>query len=417
MITEQTYLKQLVSLDLRALALFRIALSIYLLVELFVNGFVAVQTVGFLPFDFSLQWQRVLAGAAVLACVASFAKGYKARWSAFLLWLAYACLHMGPDADRYHALICAVLLLCVFLPTARFFSLDDARDRGALEDGAYPVIDNSYASVGTVAVLLIMFGCVAGVIAASLSVGQARWPVVAGLSIIAAQLLPTLGALRLIFITLFVAAVAFAIRAQTGVEAFEYGLILVLATLMVPGSVFDWISERSVFSKRHDIRIYYDQPCGFCRKICFIFASFFMLGRCRIAAAQTDEAAHKLLRDNDSWVVFDGDGQHELCWAALLKLMRASPVWFPLGYGLSWIGMGSWGKPLYRLIGNSRNQLSKLTATLLPYTSYRYELRTYEKVLITFWMLLLAVHYSGASASAYGSVADIMALFGFSDMR
>ncbi len=421
MSTWRTYLVERVSLDLRALALFRIALSAYVLVQLCVRGSVSQYATSFMPLDLTVPWSQALAASALFLSLMAFGMGYKTRWSALLLWLAYALFHMGPLADGYRILTCAVLLLCVFLPVSRYVSLDDAMDRGASGDDQSAPVDTSVVSVATATALLFVLGYIATVIVWTAEFPQdtQRWHLAAGLLVLASPLLPrSLDLLRIASIMVFVAAmIAQAINVGSIPAVSERALMVVMTALLLPARVFDWIDNSAIFSGRHELRIYYDEPCGFCRKICYIFASFLMLGRCRIATAQSDSTAHQLLKDNDSWVVFDGDDQYELCWAALLKLMRASPVWWPLGWLLTLTGMGTWGKPLYRLIGRSRSLLSKLTAVLLPYTAYRIDLRAYEKMMIAVWGLLLLTHYSGAGALMYDAVPDALEVFGFGVTR
>ncbi|NNF17713.1 MAG: DUF393 domain-containing protein, partial [Gammaproteobacteria bacterium] len=136
------------------------------------------------------------------------------------------------------------------------------------------------------------------------------------------------------------------------------------------------------------LRIFYDEPCGFCRKICFLFRTFMMLGDARIAAAQSNDAVLKQLRKYDSWVVYDHNDQQYVRWRAVLLVMQHSPLLWPFGYVLVMLGMGKWGDPLYRLIGASRTFFSSLTSIVIPYRKLRYSMNAADYTMAIVWLLV-----------------------------
>ncbi len=412
------YMLTRLSLDARTLACFRILLALLVLVEWcshdMLNMAAATQNLEL----WSIPGVRLVGTVVTLVSILTFGFGYRTRWSALVLWLAYSLFHVSVTITDSHFIICVLLLFSVFLPLGRCVAFDDAMDRGSAENGKQQVDTISVVSIATAGLLvfalltvfllaLVDYRELGGVFTATL--------VVAPVLTLAALLPTSLAKLRFwivasLVMSLLLVALYQAINSGDPVHVL---LLVLLASLFLTGAGWSSISERPTFQSRHDLRIYYDEPCGFCRKICFIFASFMLLGRCSIATAQSDQQAHTLLRENDSWVVFDSDGKYALCWAAVLLLMRASPLWRPLGYALTAIGMGTWGKPIYRLIGNARSILSYITARVLPYRRYRLDMTGFEKGLVAIWLLMLLLYYFGVF-NIFGVVLpDSAAALGF----
>jgi hypothetical protein len=181
-------------------------------------------------------------------------------------------------------------------------------------------------------------------------------------------------------------------RAWSGVAAGSFlslssGAVAAVATLaLLPSALFDALGRRAFAVHRGGLRIYYDRDCGFCRKICLIFRTFFLLGDTPVRPAQDDPDVHDIMRRHDSWVVFDYDDTHAVRWHAVLLLLRRSLLFRPLGRLLTAVGMGRWCDWLYAAIGASRGFWSRITARLLPYRHVDVAPRRAAMALLGIWL-------------------------------
>lgn len=366
-------LRQWATTDVRMLTAFRLTFCACLLARFVLEGTVPNEARLHLASTSAgpiADWLFLLASVAQYVLLGLLAVGYRTGWSSLLLLFVFGALNFSLfDVEP------VLLLLMLVLPVGRYVSLDDAMDRGRGGDGEYSVASELLTSpaVAALRVLAVLFLLRLALYLAVLPVKEVGWMSCSALLILVATAFFSRTSnvrFMLVFAGCISLALSGVVQLLLGGALLAPWLGAALGTSLLPSAGFDRISEHRLFANRHALRIYYDQPCGFCRKICYVFASFMLLGRCQIEAAQTNKRAHTLLKENDSWVVFDASGKYELCWAAVLLLMRHSPLWMPLGWLLTAVGMGVWGKPLYRLIGAGRGALSKLTARLLPYRPY-----------------------------------------------
>lgn len=157
-------------------------------------------------------------------------------------------------------------------------------------------------------------------------------------------------------------------------------------TAITPTAVMDTLSQLAWSIHKGGLRIYFDRDCGFCRKICLIFRTFFLLGDTPITPAQEDAAAFSIMQKFNTWVVYDYDEKSYIRWDAVLLLMRRSLLFRPLGYLLTAAGMGQWCDQLYGAIASSRSWWSQVTAILLPYRHISVESGSSANVLIGLWV-------------------------------
>ena len=315
-------------------------------------------------------------GGLILVSGTALLLGYRSSLSAFACWALLAALHvLNPGAvEHTDTLLVALLLLSVFLPIGACYSVDSALDVShapGAESGETTRSDPGCLSMVTVALCLLVLFTVVWTAALSLQqiTTMPYWLRALNLVALVAPvpiLLPVSnGWLRttalMILLTLMVVAAPHIDNSRA--------LILVAAGLLalLPGSFWSSLVTVSGLSRREEIRIFFDGDCGFCRKTCYLFRTFFLLGNAQIMPAQSDDDTYRILRREDSWVVYDYDGRTFIHWHAVLLLLRRSPVLWPLGWVLTAIGMGYWAKPIYRAIGASRQWLSKLTEVILPY--------------------------------------------------
>lgn len=141
--------------------------------------------------------------------------------------------------------------------------------------------------------------------------------------------------------------------------------------VLLGGGFWDWAARKA--DRGHGIRIYYDRDCGFCLKSCHLFRTLLVLPRCDILPAQDSVRASALMQAQYSWVVIDAWDVAHTKWRAFVALLRHSLL-------LRWLAplfaLKLWEKPgdrVYDWVGRHRGAFGKVTAALLPERAVRYE--------------------------------------------
>ncbi len=136
--------------------------------------------------------------------------------------------------------------------------------------------------------------------------------------------------------------------------------------LFLPSRAWQWIDDRVRHRGSQGITIYFDGDCEFCRKTCLILQTFLFLRHVRTVPAQSVPDVYEIMESQDTWVVEDGTGRRYLRWEALAFIFRQSPFgWIGRLMGLQLIR--SVGELVYRCIAANRMRLGNLTAWLCPY--------------------------------------------------
>jgi predicted DCC family thiol-disulfide oxidoreductase YuxK len=144
-------------------------------------------------------------------------------------------------------------------------------------------------------------------------------------------------------------------------------------TTLLGGWFWDWRARVNEARHPNGPRIYYDRDCGFCQKTCLLFQQFLVLPRARIAPAQDSQRAGALLEANYSWVVIDDDDRAYVKWPAFVVLLKHSPVFGWLWPLLRWSFWEHIGNPVYDWVGRHRGRLGALTAGLFAAREVRFE--------------------------------------------
>jgi len=145
-------------------------------------------------------------------------------------------------------------------------------------------------------------------------------------------------------------------------------------TVFLGGWVWDTLDRRNQRQHPGTLRIYYDKDCGFCLKVCRLFQQFLILPRTQLAPAQDTPRARALLEANNSWVVIDPEESAHLKWPAFAVLLKHSPLWGWLWPLARRAGMVAVGNRAYDLVARHRPTLSNVTAAILPTRSVQWEL-------------------------------------------
>jgi predicted DCC family thiol-disulfide oxidoreductase YuxK len=149
-----------------------------------------------------------------------------------------------------------------------------------------------------------------------------------------------------------------------------FGLCSMTSILaFTPGRVWDRIGRRIRTPERRGVAIYYDEPCGFCRKICLILRMFLLLPETPILPAQQVPAIHREMQMHNSWVVVDHDGSHHVRFDAIVLVFRRSVLFSWLGRLFALAPMRAIGERIYAWVARNRGELGRWSAVTLPYRS------------------------------------------------
>jgi predicted DCC family thiol-disulfide oxidoreductase YuxK len=410
-----TLIDRLFGIDLRSLALFRVALAGTLLADLFIRAqdLTAHYTdLGVLPRAallqrFASRWSIslhlaggttvieaalfILAGLLALALLV----GWRTRLAAVLSWVLLISLHVRNPIilQGSDTLLRMLLFWSLFLPLAARYSVDHALDP------AEPTPPKRVTGVASAALLLqtaLMYAFSGALktgatwhngtaIAQALNVdhfttplGRAvlQWPqllrplthVVLWLERLGPWLLfspwgpPWLR--PVVLLALASLQVGFWLFMELGL--FPWVSIVALLPF-VSSEWWDALRARLSHPRWAGLRIYYDRDCGFCRKSVRLIREFLLMPEVPLLPAQGDPAVHPLMEGARSWVVIDHDGRTHLRFAAMLAILRASPLAWWLAPVLGWKPLAALGSKAYRAVANHR----PIAATLLRPLKFR----------------------------------------------
>lgn len=161
-------------------------------------------------------------------------------------------------------------------------------------------------------------------------------------------------------------------------------------TLFLGGWFWDALDRRAV--RDSPLQLFYDRDCGFCLKMCLLLRTFLVLPRGLVLKpAQDDARAGPLLEAHYSWVVIDANDQAHLKWEAFVALLRASALfgWLaPVAAWRLWRGPGTWA---YDLVGRARGPLGAVSGWLLPLRPVRFEVGKRVQEVAGLFLLLVLV--------------------------
>jgi predicted DCC family thiol-disulfide oxidoreductase YuxK len=401
-------------LDLRSLALFRIALGFLILYDLFIRAgdMTAFYTdQGILPRADLLRYNSVEAGfslhmafgsiwgqsflfgvSAVLACM--LIVGFHTRVANIASWFMLISLqNRNPMAIQSGDTLFNMLLLWgAFLPLGARFSIDSVRNSLPRRT------DNLYLGIGTIGLLAqlcflyffasydkdrVMWTSGKAIYLAGHLEAMAK-PIMIWLRDYPA-LHPFMGTTvfyteRLGWLLLFVPFqnqkfrlftffwfiglhINFGLGLAVGIFAWA-GMILWLAFL--PTIVWDWIFARLATPQRNALTLFYDGNCQFCRQTGLLLRTFFLLPTTSLVPCQSDPEIHKIMVENDSWVVQTADGVRHIRFEGIIEVFRHSPLLFPFAPVMAMEPARSLGDRMYRWICKNRYKLSPKVAWLSP---------------------------------------------------
>lgn len=357
--------------------------------------------------------------------------GYRSRWMAFISWILL--LSLLNRNQFVHQAGDHLLALCVFwsllLPIGARFSVDNALDRRYRNnlnpgpDNPHPddPKDHQYFSIATVGVILqVTF---VYLFTAFQKTG-APWRETMDAAYLAVQLdhiatplgyfmrdYPALLTIGTWFVLYVEYAVIFLVLSPVFnvhlrfltlvLLIFMHGVFLVSLhiglfplidyvslTVLVPAALWVWLSRRATagtqqahgsvdntsvtdpkVDHRESIKIFYDGDCGFCRKTCLVLREFLLPSSVPILKAQSDPYVHKIMQDNDSWVVMDHQSRPLIHWHAMVYLFKQRMLLRPLAWIMNLPGFIHLGNLVYRFVARNRFSFSRFTERFVPDTN------------------------------------------------
>ncbi|SMX23254.1 DCC1-like thiol-disulfide oxidoreductase family protein [Boseongicola aestuarii] len=149
----------------------------------------------------------------------------------------------------------------------------------------------------------------------------------------------------------------------------EIGLFPLISIIMnltfMPGWMWDALARKLTPKDSAKLQIWYDRDCTFCLKISRIIATFLLLDGTRIKPAQSNRRIGALLEASNSWVITDGADDY-LKWSAFQRLAKSSPLFRPIAPLMGWKPMTKVGDATYDWVARNRPRIAQLTEWLLP---------------------------------------------------
>tara|TARA_B100001939_G_scaffold306632_2_gene286273 strand:- start:2200 stop:3978 length:1779 start_codon:yes stop_codon:yes gene_type:complete len=432
----RSWITTLFGIDLRTLALFRIALGLVLLCDLlnlfpYLDAFYSDQ--GILPrdaamdrlppqkfsfhlFNGTVTYQALLfTGQAILALALII--GYRTRLVTILSWVFYISLVnrntliiQGGDI-----LLGALLFWAMFLPLNARFAIDSALNSGP------QIRENRYFSFATLGLLLqasyvYVFGALLKTSPVWMPDGDAVYYAL-HLDSMASPLAHWLRDYPLImkWLTYFVWWIELLTPLLLFCPIFHLPVRLVTLFLLIcmhigfitflniglfafisitsllaftPGWVWDRLSNSLIKTEQRKIRIYYDEGCSFCKKTCLLLREFCLPREITITPAQSVAEIYALMEQHNSWVVMDHKDTPHLRWDAVIFVLRQSPVFGVFGRLLSLKPLRLLGDRCYGLIARNRTTLGDLTTIWLPYRPIRLFLSPLDQGIVLIFILM-----------------------------
>lgn len=334
----------------------------------------------------------IIAGVIALAMLV----GYRTRLATIASWILLLSLQARNSAISQGADLLLRLLLFwgMFLPLGARFAIDAALDRRVDDE------PNPYFSMATMALLLQVMSVY--FFTALLKTSRVWIPdgtavfyalhidyLATPFAVWLRQFRPLLQTLTyyvwtleliapiLVFFPVFTTRIRIAVMAL--LIAMHIGFFLCMEIgifpfvsitsllVLTPGAVWDWLDARWQTSERRGLQIYYDQPCGFCLKVCLILRTMLVLGDTPIRPAQGEPGILRELQQHNSWVVVDYDGTHHVRWQAVALVFRRSPILWPIGMLFGSRAFRAVGEWIYATIARNRGRLGDWSAVTLPY--------------------------------------------------
>lgn len=426
-----TLITRIFTLDLRSIALFRVLLGGLLLCDLLLRSVdltVFYTDAGVLPRHHllsisnkwywslhaaggALWWQILLFTIAGVAAVALIA-GYRSKLAALVSFVLLASLlnRNGLILQGGDQLLIVMCFWSLFLPLGARYSFDAAllpefQNTPNSNVGRGDIV-HGYFSVATIAIVfqilyLYIFTAImktgdawlvrfdAAFYAVNLqqfATPVAEWikqfPTLLGLAtryVIAVEFIAPLLVLCPFFwpwirLTglLLLASLHGAFLLMLHIGLFPFIDFMALS-LLLPSAAWARVKKegppKPTASRLESIRLYYDEDCGFCLKMCLILRTFLLSSHTEIHPAQQFPEIYAIMEKENSWVVTDENNQPHIHWHAMVLLFSARTVFKPIAWIMSFPPFLWAGNKTYRWVANNRGLMGALSHRFVPYRS------------------------------------------------
>lgn len=406
-------LAELLGLDLRSLALFRMGMAIVVIADLLIR-FADIREFysdsGVLPrsaysefkdpFYWSINllsgasWMQVVFFLAAIASAIAMFVGYRTRIATIAVWVFVISIHNRHPYLIFAAddVLRALLFWAMFLPLGAAYSIDSALNTHP-EPQPRRILSGATVALTLQVCYIYMFSAAykstspdwsftGDAVYYAFSYDQYATPIssffldfppLLRLATIATLIIEWLGPL-LLFVPVYTTAfrvgavVTFILLHISFGLSFELGIFPALSSLswlvFLPTGFWIWAQKRTTTSQREGLRIYYDADCGFCKKVVYLLRTFLVLPKTPLAEAQSDPDIAVDMERHNSWVVVDWQGNRRFKWQALAYVVSLSPVWGWLAPILRWSPLMKLGTKFYETIANNRRFAGNFTKPL-----------------------------------------------------
>jgi predicted DCC family thiol-disulfide oxidoreductase YuxK len=135
---------------------------------------------------------------------------------------------------------------------------------------------------------------------------------------------------------------------------------------LLPATFWDGLTRRFAGREPGQLRVYFDGNCEFCRKALLVGRELLLLRDVELWDAHADPALAAVMGEDNSWFVQDSKGATHHGYKALVELVRASPMvgWTaPLLGAASLRPIGEWS---YHWVANHQAEVSRLMERMTP---------------------------------------------------
>ena len=144
---------------------------------------------------------------------------------------------------------------------------------------------------------------------------------------------------------------------STGVLPF---LSIALWSLLLPSSFWTQLKKWGPRNKDHDIKLYFDEECVFCKKSVFLLKTFLIIPQLKIFPAQSQKEISKKMKQHNSWVIVFNN-KYFYKWEGFVLLASNS-------FLLSWL-TPLFNSKIIRQLGNSFYTLIAFRRNVLSFTT------------------------------------------------
>ncbi len=133
---------------------------------------------------------------------------------------------------------------------------------------------------------------------------------------------------------------------------------------LIPSVIWDKAEQKIENQQRQGLTIYYDAGCGFCKKVVYLLRTFLILPKTPVLMAQDYPSIYEDMLAENSWVVEDWQKNRYFKWEGIIYVVSLSPLFRFIVPILKWQPLKSLGTKFYEKIASNRQFAGKFTAPL-----------------------------------------------------